>query len=569
MTIRTRRNPTAKRRNRRVAALLLAGAGTVASALVAGYTPAWASVTFTTFQVPIDVGPEDITAGPDGNLWFTSETSIIGRIATDGTVTLFEDGIPGSTAQAITAGPDGNLWFVDQGTSSIGRMGVTGSVTEFPVPNGVTGWAITTGPDGNLWFAAVNSGQIGRITTDGVVTEFPVPSPFAIEGIAAGADGNLWFTEFDGSRIGRITTAGVVTEYPLPDILSEPTSIAAGPDGNLWFTEIHSIGRITTGGVITEFTLPATNYPRRIAAGPDGNLWFSDFNAFGRITPAGTLTLFPAQLAGPCGNTCDVVGLAAGPDGNMWFTDFLAHQIIRVNLSSAATLSAPGLNFANQPVATASAAQTISVTNTGDTVLKITAAGLIGANPADFTVAADGCSGVSVAIGSSCSVSVSFTPSALGARSASLQFADNAPDTPQTVTLGGTGIENADLRLSLTAAPSPISLGHVLTYTIAVSNLGPTGALGASVTDSLSPFTNFIGLSTSQGSCTNPGVGSTGTVSCSLGSVPNGATATIQIQVRVTGGTRGITNFASVSSTSFDGNSGNNSAVLITPIARH
>src|SRR4051812_3374645 len=54
----------------------------------------------------------------------------------------------------ITAGPDGNLWFTESGANKIGRMTPAGVVTgEFaiPTPNSAPYLGITTGPDGNLW----------------------------------------------------------------------------------------------------------------------------------------------------------------------------------------------------------------------------------------------------------------------------------------------------------------------------------------------------------------------------------------------------------------------------------
>jgi hypothetical protein len=51
----------------------------------------------------------------------------------------------------------------------------------------------------------------------------------------------------------------------------------------------------------------------------------------------------------------------------------------------------------------------------------------------------DGCSAARVAPGASCTVTVTFTPSALGTRSASLRFTDDAPDSPQSISLIGTG----------------------------------------------------------------------------------------------------------------------------------
>ena len=99
----------------------------------------------------------------------------------------------------ITAGPDGNLWFTENGANKLGMINpTTDAITEFPIPTANAGpVGITAGPDGNLWFTEPSANQIGMInpTTD-AITEFPIPSPNAVPlGITAGPDGNLWFTE--------------------------------------------------------------------------------------------------------------------------------------------------------------------------------------------------------------------------------------------------------------------------------------------------------------------------------------------------------------------------------------
>jgi virginiamycin B lyase len=70
----------------------------------------------TAFAVPGGVGG-GITAGPDGNLWFTG-SSFIGRITTKGVVTEFALPTKDSFPAAITAGPDGNLYFAESASGS-------------------------------------------------------------------------------------------------------------------------------------------------------------------------------------------------------------------------------------------------------------------------------------------------------------------------------------------------------------------------------------------------------------------------------------------------------------------
>jgi streptogramin lyase len=284
--------------------------------------------TVTVFNVPTaDGSPHSITAGPDGNLWF-SETNIkqIGRITTAGvTIAEFPFPIVSSTQSlsAITTGPDGNLWLTGIGkTGMINQANSAGqSLNGYPVNTFSVG-GIAPGPDGNLWFMYSVSSQlkVGRITTLGAITEFAVPTTSFFSGsIAAGADGNLWFTEAGSNKIGRITTAGVITEFAIPKASFGAEDIVSGPDGNLWFTEPNDgqIGRITPAGVVTQFVVP-TGYgqPRGITVGMDGNLWFTEplVNKIGRISASGVVTEFSVAT----GDNRFMQGITSGPDGNLW-----------------------------------------------------------------------------------------------------------------------------------------------------------------------------------------------------------------------------------------------------------
>src|SRR5258707_8846691 len=103
-------------------------------------------------------------------------------------VTKFGIGITGRIGP-VTAGPDGNVWFTS--TLDSGLITPTGAVKTFP---GLTG-DITAGPDGNIWFDSGNPPAIGRITPTGVITTFPGGITGYPGYITAGPDGNLWFTE--------------------------------------------------------------------------------------------------------------------------------------------------------------------------------------------------------------------------------------------------------------------------------------------------------------------------------------------------------------------------------------
>jgi virginiamycin B lyase len=300
---------------------------------------------------------EGITAGPDGNLWFTEIlASRVGRITPAGVVTEFSAGITGSPEE-ITAGPDSNLWFTEPSKQNepdqIGRITPAGVVTEFsagltskvldgtnidgsPLVNGAAPQGIAAGRDGNLWFTEPGTDRIGRITPAGVITEFstgitPESDPTAI---TAGSDGNIWFTENSAGQIGRITPQGKVTEFPVDDL----SGITAGTDGNIWFTEpnANAIGRITSKGKVTEFSrgIASAAGPYGITTGCDGNLWFTEAlgNRIGRITTTGKVTEFSNGVT-PGANLGEIT---AGPDGNIWFIEFELTRIGRIGTGPSA-----------------------------------------------------------------------------------------------------------------------------------------------------------------------------------------------------------------------------------------
>jgi hypothetical protein len=105
--------------------------------------------------------------------------------------------------------------------------------------------------------------------------------------------------------------------------------------------------------------------------------------------------------------------------------------------AGAISVSPTSLTFAPRDTGTTSAPQSVTVANTGTAPVLVNSAATRGANPLDFTQVADGCSGVRLAPGTSCSVSITFSPTQAGARSAT--FTVTAGGTPYTASISGTG----------------------------------------------------------------------------------------------------------------------------------
>jgi len=263
-----------------------------------------------------------ITEGGDGNMWAIDGLDVA-RISPNGQVTKFALNPPPKCGppcieEGITAGPDGNVWFTEDG-NKIGRITPSGQITEFATP--ASGRAITTGPDGALWFTA--GPQVGRITTAGSVTMFPVP-PTA-SGIARGSDGNLWFAATN--YIGRMTPAGVLTQYPMQHPYQGAT---LGSDGNVWFQSDSggdTVARVSPSGDVTEFSgARGSQWASAIAGGPDGNVWcLQDFHEAPAPPPSTSLGVFRADRSGKVTAFThepadQQFGIASGPGGTLWVT---------------------------------------------------------------------------------------------------------------------------------------------------------------------------------------------------------------------------------------------------------
>ena len=134
-------------------------------------------------------------------------------------------------------------------------------------------------------------------------------------------------------------------------------------------------------------------------------------------------------------------------------------------------------------------------------------------------------------------------------------------------TPGGT----ADLSLTKSDSPDPVSVGAPLTYTIQVTNNGPDDAGNVVVTDNLPNTVTFVSAVSSQGSC---GVSANKRkVTCSLGTVAvpvapayNPTAATVTIHVLAPSKTGSISNTASVDRDQKDPKKGNNSARTSTRV---
>lgn len=124
-----------------------------------------------------------------------------------------------------------------------------------------------------------------------------------------------------------------------------------------------------------------------------------------------------------------------------------------------------------------------------------------------------------------------------------------------TATTPGIVIATADLSITKTTLATQAPTGGTISYTITVTNNGPDAATNVVVTDDLPAGLQFMSATPSQGSCAG-----TDPFTCNLGTLNNGASATITLQALVTATSGTIANTATVTADTDDGNPGNNSS---------
>jgi uncharacterized repeat protein (TIGR01451 family) len=121
----------------------------------------------------------------------------------------------------------------------------------------------------------------------------------------------------------------------------------------------------------------------------------------------------------------------------------------------------------------------------------------------------------------------------------------------------GEGVAAADLAVTQTATPDPVLVGSPLTYAVTVSNAGPSAATGVTLTDALPAGVTLVSAS--------PGCTGTGPVTCALGSLASGASATVTLVVTPLAAGP-LTNTTSVAGAETDPAAANNTVTQATMV---
>jgi 6-phosphogluconolactonase (cycloisomerase 2 family) len=145
------------------------------------------------------------------------------------------------------------------------------------------------------------------------------------------------------------------------------------------------------------------------------------------------------------------------------------------------TIMPASVTFSSLAQGSSSTPQDITVTNSGQTTLNVASVTLTGANQGDFQIS-NGC-GASLTVNSTCNISVTFSPQAAGLRAASINIADDAAGSPQSIALSGTGALPFTLNAGGASTSASITAGQPATFTLQVN---PAAGFSGSVTLSCS-----------------------------------------------------------------------------------
>lgn len=474
----------------------ISGTGTVTPVPAAALSPS--SVSFPSQVVGTTSAPTTVTLSNTGNATMNiSGISVTGTNAADfgQTSTCGSSLAAGSSCPiSVTFKPsvggtrNASLTVTDDASGSPQSVPLTGTgvVSGVYLSDGfestsLTGWTVATSSGGSATTqtSVVNSGSRAAALANASSGQYSGLSA----DLSGGAHGQtysrfcFYLSGISGSAVlaqGRDTSGNSMWEIDYAAgskgldvyvwngarVRTNLTSAANLVIANKWYCAEIQLTETTSGSV--QVWLNGVS----VAA---ANADLSATNAYARMYlwnngPAGTVYMDDAQVAASYNGP---VGAGAGPLPG-----------------PAVSLSPSAVTFASQPLGTTSAAQTVTLTNSGSAPLTITGITLGGTNAADFTQS-NTCplSPSTLAASGSCAISLTFAPSAQGTRTATVSVADNAPSTPQTVAVTGTG----SAPLTPVASLSPTSLtfasqGVNSTSSAQVVTLTNTGTAALSIT---------------------------------------------------------------------------------------
>lgn len=376
-----------------------------------------------------------------------------------------------------TTTPTGSVTFYD-GSTSLGKVTMTAGSASLSTSTLTTGnHTITASYSGDTNFFAHTGAPLTQSVQSGpLVTLSPTSLTFASQAVGTVSPPQMIILTNSGVSTLTITSIVPSGDYGISSTC--PASLAAGKKCSITVSFAPTAAGTRTGTVsVTDnapgspqtVSLTGTGIAPSVTLSPTSLTFATQLvstTSAGQtvtLTNTGTaaLTISLISITGTnltdylesntCGSTVAVSGsctisVAFRPKArgartaSLSIADNAIGSPQTVALSGTGTvvsLSASSINFGTETVGKTSAPNTLTLTNTSQTALTISSIALTGANPGDF--AQTNTCGTGIHGGATCTISVTFTPTKKGARSASVSITDSGGGSPQTVSVTGTG----------------------------------------------------------------------------------------------------------------------------------
>jgi streptogramin lyase len=215
------------------------------------------ATTYTNATLSGYMNPYGLVAGPDNRVWFVNHGSV-GAVDMSGNITIYPSPTTPSGLKAafqdITVGPDGNLWATDNAQGGIVRITASGTMTYF-VTSGVTPARIAKFGNALMVSSTANPLTLYQFDTSGnQQATYTLPN-FISAGMTLASNGSLWVPigsdVAGGSAIARVSANGTLSTisvpYPNDPGIAAPQigALASAADGSMWYLRDTTYGRIT------------------------------------------------------------------------------------------------------------------------------------------------------------------------------------------------------------------------------------------------------------------------------------------------------------------------------------